>query len=87
MRLLTHLKSLFKRKPKPEKPKPLWTGTCSCCGKEVHADWLPTEAQIPKLECLGCVCGLTPASEKRNADTHQVELLKRAMRELKEETF
>lgn len=71
----------------PPAKKPLWQGKCSCCGVSCRSytrTFTPNEELT--LECLGCQIGWTEASKKRIADRHQIELMKTAMRELKEES-
>lgn len=62
-------------------PEPVWRGKCECCKKDVTADYVPDGDVV----CFGCHLGLTIQAKKREEDRHQIDLYKRAIRELEAE--
>ena len=70
--------------PKPTPPAPVWSGTCDCCGRDLKSfdRVFPDGA---KVECVSCLCGFTDAAKKRIEDRRQIDLYKRAIRELEQE--
>lgn len=81
---LRRLVSLFRRKPKPQLPAPVWEGKCACCGGRVYSlDAVPENPAT--TECTGCAMKWTDASKKRADERRQIELIKTAIRELEAE--
>lgn len=75
---------------KPPEPPPAWEGNCHLCGKYICCEKPMPEDFVG--ECLGCVCGITKEGKERDAkekrekeDRRQIELYKKAIREMKEE--
>lgn len=70
--------------PKPPPPKPVWVGVCDCCKRELKSfDRVFPDGS--KVECMGCLAGVSEAGQKRADDRRQIELYKQAIREVEKE--
>lgn len=71
-------------KPKQPEPKPVWTGTCDCCKREIKS-YDRAFSITEKVECIGCLAGISEAGRKRLEERRQIDLIKQAIKELEEE--
>jgi len=77
------LKTLLFKPPAPKKV-PVWTGKCACCGEDVESfDTVFPEGT--NVEHISCLLGLSEAGRRREEDRRQIDLYKRAVKELEEE--
>lgn len=83
MKLLQKLKSLI-LKPKPPEKVPVWSGQCACCGEDI-VSYDKTYPEGEKVEHLKCSLGFSEAGKQRSEDRRQIDLYKRAIKELEQE--
>lgn len=68
----------------PPEKIPIWSGKCACCGEDIVSyDRIFPEGA--KVEHLSCLYGFSPAGKQRLEDERQINLYKRAIKELEQE--